>query len=711
MTKSLLSSFPAQAAAWLKIHGWKVAIVLATALWIYVPVLRGAWLSDDLPLFVSNPLFHIKNGLWYIWLGSYQDNEWPLTWTLVWLISQVFGLEPLTFHPCNLILHGCDAFLLWFLLARLGLKQAWLGALIFIVHPMMVETVAWMSEIKNTFSLLFYLLALLSWMDLEEGKGKFRYLFAFLFYLAALLSKSSVVMLPFVLLLFSWWKHGRVRLIDFGRILPFLCIGTILSDWAAHDQGLALADSAVKSRGFLTRIGQSGESVFFYLGRFFWPVGNMPIFPKWQIEPPRLWQLLTPVWLCLAGLFLLICHRQNWSRHCLLGFGFFLLNLAPVVGMANIVYYHVSWVADHLAYLPSLGLIGLSVAGFELIIDHQTNWGRYFTYTVVFSLASWCLFVSHGYALMWRNEFVLWDYAFKLNPASITTRRLHAEALVNVGRYQESVPELRMVLKDHPEEYEAQQFLAEALSNLPNATDETMAEYQKLVSRPDAAAEDFCKFGMFLTRLGRTGDAIEKYRLAIKLNPNYADAHGDLGFALMNLPGHETEAFAEYATALQLDPTDPLVHNNLGYAYLLTPGKLDAARSELELAIKYRPNFGLAYNNLGNVWAKQGSWDNAIDEYQAAAKIDPNDPMAHRNLAFIYTHVLHDWVDALSESQTLARLEPHSAASQILLGNAFAYMENYEDACKAYKEALRLDPTDPNAAKNLQAIQAKMPPR
>jgi protein O-mannosyl-transferase len=576
-----------------------------------------------------------------------------------------------------------------------------------VVHPTTVESVAWMSEIKNTLSLPFYLLALHCWLDLEEGKGRFRYTLTVLFYVAAMLSKTSVVMLPFVLLLISWWKRGHLRLIDWGRIIPFLFFAALMGVITQQDQSFNLADTATNSRSFPARIGQAGASTFFYLGRFFWPAGNTPTYPKWQVEPPGFWHLLMAVALAGGVVFLILFRRRRWAQMGILGFGFFLLNLAPVVGLANMVFYYVSWVADHFSYLPCLGLIGLSVAGYEFAVERLQPVGRSMAYGLLFLALFCCLIISRNYASMYKDAFTLSDYALRLNPHSLSARRIHAASLLAAGRDQESIKELRSIVRDDPEDGESQWTLAEALSDVPASQDEAEADFQKLRLLPGLTAMHHYVLAMHDMKVNRIQDAIEEYRLAIKMQPLYVDAHAGLGYALMLVPGRQDEAFAEYATALRIDPTDAFVHNNLGYVYTFMPDRLDDALTELQLAVTYRPNFVTAHNNLGNAWAKKGLWDHAIAEYQQAIKLDPGDPVAYRSVAFLYGRVFQRWPDAVKEYQTLVRIQPGNSANQTLLGDALACAGNYDEACKAYEEALRLDPNDTTASENLSLIRSR----
>ena len=337
---------------------WKILIqalvIVVAGLWVYWPALQGGWLWDDNVLITDNSALRGFRGLFEIWSGGTID-YWPLTSTILWIGWQLWGNEPLGYHLCSLAFHICSGFLIWRLFSRLGLRWGWLGGLLFVIHPLAVESVAWISEIKNTLSLPLFLLACDAWLDAEEKKVS--YLRPALYYLAAMLAKTSTIMLPAVLLLYSWWRGGVTRQ-DLKRIVPYLVVAIALGLVTIHYQS-----NQVALGGFVSRLIAASAVVFFYLGKFILPVDLLPIYPQ-AILGPRVLQVLSLP--ALAGiLFYLWTKRLAWGRHALLGFGFFLLNLLPVLGVLKMTYMLISPVADHLVYLPMVGLVGLVVAGLE----------------------------------------------------------------------------------------------------------------------------------------------------------------------------------------------------------------------------------------------------------------------------------------------------------------------------------------------------------
>ncbi|HEY4798393.1 MAG TPA: hypothetical protein VII99_04870, partial [Bacteroidia bacterium] len=310
---------------------WKTVlqtlVIVAAGLWIYWPALDGDWFFDD-ELITANSKLRSLQGLWQIWLAAPTDYYLPLTSTLLWIEWQLWGNEPLGYHLCNLALHILSGFLIWRLFNRLGLRWGWFGGFLFVIHPLAVESVAWVSEIKNTLSLPLFLLSFDAWLDAEEKKSS--YLRSVFFYLAAMLAKTSTIMLPLVILLYCWWRRGRITRQELIQTIPYFFIAVVL--------GLATvllqSQRGVEFGGFATRLIGAGSAIFFYLGKFIFPATLMPIYPRWNLDTPSFLQVMALPTLVVL-LFGFWTQRKGWGRHVLFGFGFFLLNLLPVLGLVR----------------------------------------------------------------------------------------------------------------------------------------------------------------------------------------------------------------------------------------------------------------------------------------------------------------------------------------------------------------------------------------
>lgn len=381
----------------------QATILVAVGLWIYSPVLNGDWIWDDTTLVTENDTLRSLPGLGRIWFAAPATDYWPVTWTLLWIEWHLWGTHTLGYHLCSLALHLTSAFLIWRLLDKLGLRWGWLGGLLFVVHPLVVESVAWISEIKNTLSLPFYLLSLLAYLEADQGKDNRGYVKSFLFYLLGMLCKSSVVMLPVALLLYGWWRHGRVTCLDVRRMLPYFAVAMVLGLVTIYFQTNHYAESdVVRARGLSAHVIGAGAAIFFYLGKFILPTDLLPMYPRWNLNPPSLTHTLTVPMLALT-LVALWTKRETWGRHALLGFGFFLLNLLPVIGLCRMTWMNISWVADHLVYIPMIGLIGITVAGLEALHRNASQAARTYLLAAIAALIVLMSWESHGYAGMFVN--------------------------------------------------------------------------------------------------------------------------------------------------------------------------------------------------------------------------------------------------------------------------------------------------------------------
>jgi hypothetical protein len=339
----------------------RAALIVLLGIGIYGPALHGGWVWDDLTEIPQNGVLSDPHGLAKIWVGSAGPDYFPLKTSVQWVLWRAWGENVFGYHLVSLGLHLLGAFLFWRLLQKLGLRLAWLGGLFFVVHPLVVESVAWIAELKNTLSLVFLLEAMLAYVRFEEGASGARrrpYALALVCFALALLSKSSVVMFPFVLLIYAWWRRGRVARRDLAAAAPFfglsLLLGLVTVFFQYHR---ALAVWTIPLGGPASHLAVAGTSLAFYFWKCLVPLGLHPMYRQWSVLPPTPAQFLP--WLALAALVAGIWYRRAaWGRPVALGLGFFVLNLVPVLGFLPMSYLHISWVADHFVYLPLLGLIG-----------------------------------------------------------------------------------------------------------------------------------------------------------------------------------------------------------------------------------------------------------------------------------------------------------------------------------------------------------------
>jgi tetratricopeptide (TPR) repeat protein len=594
---------PAQGCGWTLLQGTLIALAAA---WVFSPALRGGWLWDDSLEVARNPLLHDFAGLGKIWFSRASLDYFPLKSSVQWVLWHGWGNQPAAYHVTSLLLHVLSAFLFWRLLAKLGVRLAWLGGILFVLHPLVVESVAWISELKNTLSLALLLGAMLAYLNYDEARPGKRpaYLVSLGLFLLAMLSKSTVVMFPGVILLHAWWRRGRIGRRDAWASLPFFLVSLALgltTLWFQHHRAMP-GEASVHLGGFFSRVAGAGLAIAFYLSKCIWPGGLLPIYPRWAVDPPAPAQFLP--WLGLAvilgGLW---SRRAGVGRTVLFGFGFFLLNLLPVLGFVPMAYQRVAGVADHFAYLPLLGLVGLAAAGLShWYYSSQSREAAVWPVAVAWLAIAWFALVSHAYAGIFRNEETLWAYTLRGNPNAWVAYSGRGKIRLEQGRLAEAAADFQQALQLEPDS-------AEVEANL----------------------------GSTLFRQGHAPEAVAHYEQALKLNPGFAGAYYDLGSALLQT-GRPAAAAQAFTVALRIDPTYAAAHNNLGLA-LARLGRLPEAIPEYEAALRVQPQFPEALLNLGNALFNSGRMPEAIARYEDALRINPAYAAAHHNLGYALQRV------------------------------------------------------------------------
>jgi protein O-mannosyl-transferase len=413
-TRSVMAQAPSQPFSWLVLG--KAAIITGVVLWIYSSVLHGMWLWDDDYLISQNGEVHSPDGILDIWFNPASLIDFfPMTVSLEWLEWQLWPNDPFCYHLTSVILHIISSLLIWRLFYKLGLRLAWLGGLLFAIHPGMVESVAWMAELKNTFATPWFLLAACAWVDFDRTRKIDHYFTALGLFLIAMFCKTTMVMFPFLILFYAWWRRERIALKDVYDSVPFFgisfAIGMMVVAFLRHGVGEELTPLG----GIFSRMACAGLSFSFYFSKCVLPIKFFPIYPQWDVNPPTPEQFIPwPVF--GVALWWLWTKRHTWGRHVLFGFGFFILNLLPFVGFRMISFMRFTWVMDHFLYLPIIGLLGLAVAAAGQLDERFSAAGRPWRYGAVAVIFGLLALESHRYAKIFNNQTALWTYTINHNP-------------------------------------------------------------------------------------------------------------------------------------------------------------------------------------------------------------------------------------------------------------------------------------------------------
>jgi tetratricopeptide (TPR) repeat protein len=671
---------PPPAAAWPSWRGrdwWLVGAVFAAVLLAYQPVWHAGFIWDDDSHLTVNPCIVGPLGFTGIW-GSAAANYFPLTTTTLWLLHALWGLNPLPYHVVSVLFHAVGAVLLWQVLCRLHVRGAWLGSLLWALHPVQVESVAWISELKNTQSAVFYLLAIwwfLDWIREEAPSGRpannLRYVLALLCAVLAILSKASTVMLPVVLGLCWWWTIGKLRWRHLVWLAPFFAISAVASGWTIWEQQFhAGAIGPDWNQSGLERLIIAGQAIWFYLGKLVWPHPLIFIYPRWVPAAGTLTAYLPALAAAVAGLVLWRYRRP--LRPGLFAATYFGVSLFPVLGFFNVYFFRYSFVGDHFQYLASMGPLALAGAAIVTISDRLAARRPWLVRAI-------CGLLVLGWgALTWRqarayaDADTLWRATLDEDPRCWMAHNNLGGLEVKGARYAEAINHLTEALRLHPG-------IVEAEYNL----------------------------GLALLRTGRPGEATPHFEEVLRVQPADAEALGNLGYALFQL-GRVPEAILRYEAALRSKPDSAVVHNNLGTA-LLEQRRIGDAIGHLQAAVRLDPDYPDARYNLGSALIETGRTEEGIGQLQQVVRANPADVPAHHILG-VALSLLGRWPEAIVHLEAALRLKPDSAALHSSLGNALLEVGQTQEAIIHFEEALRLNPGLPQAREGLELARRQVRP-
>ncbi len=603
-----------------------VALFLLVAL-TYIPAMGCGFIWDDDDYVTENPTLRSADGLRRIWLEPRATPQYyPLVHTTLWLEYHLWGLAPAGYHLVNVVLHAANAVLVWLVLSRMGVPGAWLAAALFGLHPVHVESVAWVTERKNVLSGLFYLLALLAYVDIAQVAAKpvekqrrpvLRYAAATMLFVAALLSKSVVCSLPAAILLLILWRHQRLTWKDVGLLLPWFALGLLFAlNTADMEKKHVGAVGAAFAWSFAERCLIAGHALCFYIGKLAWPHPLVFMYPRWTINTANVSQWLY-VAMALAvptGLFVM-------RRRC--GYGpavaalFFIGTLFPALGFFNVYPMRYSFVADHFQYLASLGPIALASAAATLgwkrvsnaaaghnrrkaIVVPAPNIGTYSWAGAMFaaSVLGVLTVLSWSQQSVYRDPETLWSDVLSKNPQSGAAHFHLGKIRTAQGRAPEATRHFRDALRLQTDDTE----MAAINTHLANS----------------------------LVREGDVAEAQAAFHAALRQQPDFWEALNGMG-NLLARQGKVAPAIDFFERALAAAPGKAAVHQNLANA-LAAGGNLDAAERHYRESIRLDPQFVPPYLNLGNLLARQNRLAEAEDLYSAALRIDPHLEQARQNL-------------------------------------------------------------------------------
>ncbi|HYP07048.1 MAG TPA: tetratricopeptide repeat protein [Bryobacteraceae bacterium] len=625
-------------------------LLLGITIAVYMPALNGGLVWDD-NMHVTRTELQSLEGLWRIWfdLGATQQ-YYPLLHSAFWLEHRLWGDAVLGYHLVNVVLHAISAFLVAKIAQRLGMAGAWLAGLLFTVHPVCVEGVAWISEQKSTLSGAFCLGAALTYVKFDSTRRRSLYLSALGLFVLGLLSKTVIAVLPAALLVIFWWRRGEIAWKrDVKPLSLWFAIGIpagLFTAWVESEPSLIGAHGPEYALTLSERLLLAGRVPWFYACKAIWPLNLMFVYPRWTIDAGQWWPYMFPTALLLVALSLAWVARKH--RGPLASFLIFVGMLFPVLGFFNVYPFRYSFVADHFQYLAILAVITPAAWAISTLVNRTTS-------NRLASIVVAAFIVAPLAALTWQQsgDYVDYETLFRRtlarNPDSALVHNNLGVMLMSTGREAEALPHMEAAVRLAPRRSDFRVNLGLALAQAP----------------------------------GRLHDAIAEYESVLRTDPYSYSAHLNLGLALMSIPGRQQDAVAEYQKAIEATKATMgagsefwQAHLNLGIAYAQLPGRQAEAINELHKALQMKPDSALAHFHLGNTFHKVGRLEDAIAEYQESLRLDPNVPEVHYELAYALARIPGRVPEAIAACRRMLILKPGDAAGKQLMASLIDFQNN-----------------------------------
>jgi protein O-mannosyl-transferase len=669
-----------------------ILLIIAAVSIAYLPSISGGFVFDDDIHLTENKFIKATDGPYKIWSTSESHDYWPITDTTYWIEWRLWKMHPTGYHVTNLILHVIEALLVWLILRKVSIPGAFLAALIFALHPVNMESVAWIASRKNLMAMLFFLLSILwyirfdglarLWLAAKQSTAHcppstahffLWYWLSLAAFLLAMLSKGSVAILPVLLLGIIWWLRPLTRR-DLLLCVPFFLIALALAAVIMWFPSRGLSEP-FRTAGIIERLLGAGSVIWFYLYKALLPVDLAFIYPQWRIATGNpLWWL--PLSAALVVTAVLWRYKKGWSRPFLFAWGFFCVALLPVMGFTDVGFMQYSLVADRYQHIPLIAIIALASASWCAWRLRARGSLRWLTPAVAVVAVVTLGFLSWRQSGLYNDTFTLYYATLDKNPNCWMAHNNLSTEYVEIDQPQEAIIHSQLALKlksDDPE-----------IRN---------------------------NFGIALNKAGRSQEAVEQYRQAISLKPDYTDAYNNLGNALIAV-GRFQEAIECCEQALLINPNSLEAHNNLGNAFQ-SIGQYQQAIDYYKTAININPNFFQAYINLGSALNKTGRIPEAIEDYENALRINPDSFEAHNNLGNALQSI-GQYQQAIEHYQTALGLNPNFAQVHVNMGNVLAKSGRLSQAIEHYHRALELAPNSatvylylpPTLAANHQSSEA-----
>jgi tetratricopeptide (TPR) repeat protein len=666
---------------------WLLALLLVAFTFLtYQQVWRADFIWDD-DAHVTGPELRSLHGLWRIWSepGATQQ-YYPVLHSAFWVEHRLWGDSPLGYHLANVLLHAAVACLLYRVLRRLAVPGAFLAAAVFAVHPVCVESVAWISEQKNTLSCLFYLAAALTYFRYDAERRTGWYALATGLFGLALASKSVTATLPAALLVVLWWKRGRLSWK--GDVLPLspwfamAAAAGIVTVWV--EKTLIGARGAAFGLGLPDRFLVAGRAVWFYLGKLIAPADLTFIYPRWVVDDRAAWQYLFPIAaiIALTALFALRKRTRGPLAAALLFTG----TLFPALGFINVYPFIFSYVADHFQYLAAAMMIAAAAAGFTLAADRLPPAGRIAAWMASLGVVALLAGLTWSQCAMYADAETLWQTTLARNPACWMACDNLGNILLKQGKVDQAVAQFERALVINPEDHNAHNNLGTVLLHA-GQMEQAVIHFQNALRISPGNAEAHNNLGLALLQKRQPNQAVAEFQQALALKEPYAAAQFNLGNAWLQA-GQAGRAQAHFQRAVALEPANAEMHDRLATALLIN-GQTDAAVAQYKKALAIREDFAEAHFNLGNAFLQGGQMDQAVAQYRRSLEIDPVSPRARVNLAHALLQEGQD-DEAVAQFRKALAIEPNDVETNNDLGAVLLGKGQVDEAVAQFQKAVAI---------------------
>ena len=703
--------------------GVLVCVFLAGATFgVYRQVLDNDFVNYDDPVYVTENK-HLKKGLtWegvaWAFTSERADNWHPLTWLSLMLDYELFGINARGFHITNLVIHIVNTLLLFCFLKKVtgALWRSGFVAVVFALHPLHVESVAWVAERKDVLSAMFWFLTMWAYVSYAKRGGVVRYVSALSLFAVGLLAKPMLVTLPFVLLLLDYWPLSRLKFWGLLKVdaeqgdkadrcpgllalllekVPFFVLAAVSSVITVIVQQRGGAVIALEKLRFSVRIFNALVSYVMYIIKAFLPTRLAVYYP--HPYPVPIWQVAGAILVLVLITVVVVVVRR---RYAVFGWLWYVGTLVPVIGLVQV---GSQARADRYMYIPMIGLLIILGWGVGELV------GRWVLRRVFVGLILGvcllvlmvCTWLQVGY---WQNSFTLLTHTICVTEGNFI-------AYLNLGNYfakerkeaGEAIGYYRKAIKIHRNYVDAHYNLGIALG-LEGRYDEAIEEYQRVLRLRERHWRARFRLADALVQVGQVEEAIENYNRVLEVRPDHPEVHNNFGLALLK-KGEIDEAIKHYERALEINPDSVEVLNNLGNA-LVKRRRFAEAVLHLKEALSLEPSFAETYYNLGNALRQMGRNDEAVGYYLEGLELKPNNADAHYGLGLVLG-LLKEYDESVVHYERAIELKPDFAEAYYGLGVIFAGRDEIDKAVEEFREVLRIRPDDAEMHCNVGILLAR----